>query len=58
MAGKKHSAFQNIRLNPLWKWDKQKAIEWIERKKKDFMKYKPITEEVAQEEESDRENSD
>lgn len=62
IPGRKHSAFKDIHLNPLWKWDKQKAIAWIERKKKDFIKHKSITEEVAEEdeggEEEYRENSD
>lgn len=57
IPGRKHSAFKNIDLNPLWKWDKQKAIAWIEREKKDFIKYKTITEDVPEGEE-DRESSD
>ena len=51
MPGWKHSTFKNMHLNPLWKWEKQKAIEWIERKKKHFMKYKSVTEVVPEEEE-------
>ena len=51
MPGRKRSTFKNMHLNPLWKWEKQKAIEWIERKKKDFMKYKSVTEVVPEEEE-------
>ena len=53
IPGRKHSAFKNIHLNPLWKWDKHKAIAWIERKKKDF---KSIIAEEEEEEGSD--NSD
>lgn len=36
IPGRTHSTYQNIKLNPLWNWDKQKTKEWIEKKKKEF----------------------
>ena len=44
-----------MRLNPLWNWDKDKTVEWIEKRKMEFMKYKRITgdEEVEDEEDND-----
>jgi uncharacterized protein YfeS len=29
-----------MKLNPLWNWDKEKTKEWIEKKKKDFVKFR------------------
>lgn len=31
-----------MRLHPLWNWERKETIEWIEKKKKDFMKYRGI----------------
>ena len=42
-----------MHLNPLWKWEKQKAIQWIERKKKDFMKYNSVTDELPEDVDND-----
>ena len=36
--GRAHSTYCNMKLNPLWSWDKNKTKDWIEKKKKDFMK--------------------
>ena len=36
--GRAHSTYRNMKLNPLWSWDKNKTKDWIEKKKKDFMK--------------------
>ena len=61
LPGRKHSSFNNIHINPLWNWEKQRAIEWIERKKKDFGKYKSVVEELSEEqphEEDSDQNSD
>ena len=58
IPGRKHSTFKNMHLNPLWKWEKQKAIQWIEKKKKDFMKYKSVTDELPEEDIDNDENSD
>ena len=33
-----HRAFKTMRLNPVWNFDKKKALEWIE-KKKEFQKF-------------------
>ena len=56
IPGRNHSTFKKMYLNPLWNWEKQKAIEWIE-SKKDYMKYKTITNE-AHNENSDNEDND
>ena len=38
-----HRNFHTMRLNPLWNWDKYKTVEWIEKRKMEFMKFKRIT---------------
>ena len=38
--GRSHRTFQRMKLNPLWNWDKEKTKEWIEKKKKDFVKFR------------------
>lgn len=37
-----HRSFRNLRLNPLWNWKKEETVEWIEKKQKEFMKYRGI----------------
>ena len=39
VPGRKHYAFPNIPTNPLKTWDITKTQQWIEQKKKDFIKY-------------------
>lgn len=34
-----HKAYHTIKLNPLCDWDKEKTKEWIEKKKRDFLKF-------------------
>ena len=46
-----------MRLNPLWNWDREKTIDWIE-KKKDFMKLRWAVREDEPEESSDAETGD
>jgi hypothetical protein len=48
-----------MRLNPLWNWDRQDTIDWIE-KKKDFMKFRDMTATEAEEDSEDEfdDNSD
>ena len=38
--GRKHSAFPKLHLDPLHKWDVPKTIGWIEKKKKEYYKYR------------------
>ena len=38
--GRKHSVFPKLHLDPLHKWDIQKTLSWIEKKKKDYYKYR------------------
>ena len=38
--GRKHSAFPKLHLDPLHKWDVPKTISWIEKKKKEYYKYR------------------
>ena len=37
-AGRKHLAFPKLKTNPLHNWNQEKTKQWIERKKKQFMK--------------------
>lgn len=66
ISGRHHSNFRNMRLNPLWSWKKDDTITWIDKKKRDIIKFRGITidedeeekdEEVDEEEESDVEES-
>ena len=38
IPGRKHSAFLNMSMNPLWNWDTTKTRHWIEKKKKEMIK--------------------
>ena len=40
--GRSHRNFHTMRLNPLWNWDKDSTLEWIE-KKTEFLKYRRIS---------------
>ena len=40
IPGRNHSMFRKMRLNPLWNWDQEKTTEWINNKKKDFVKFR------------------
>ena len=37
-----HTAYKDIKLNPLWKWNKEKAINWITKKQKEYVKAKAM----------------
>lgn len=41
--GRKHNHFKTMRLNPLWNWNREDTTKWIEKKKKDFLKYRGAT---------------
>ena len=58
IPGRQHTAFKNIRLNPLWNLDKKKTIEWIDRKKKEFEKFMGTCLEDGSDEEDADEYSD
>ena len=51
-----HRTFRRMRLNLLWNWDREKTIDWIE-KKKDFMKLRGAVRDEP-EESSDAETGD
>ena len=53
--GRSHRSFRTMRLHPLWNWERIETIEWIEKKKKDFMKYRGI---AAEENEDERDDTD
>ena len=53
--GRKHHAYPKIHTNPLWSWKHGKTKEWIETKKKQFIKYKGA---VREENDSDPETAD
>lgn len=38
--GRKHSVFPKLHLDPLHTWDIRKTKSWIEKKKKDYSKYR------------------
>ena len=53
--GRAHSSYRNIKTNPLWNWKVDKTKNWIEQKKKQFLKYRGTHE---HESEHDNEDSD
>ena len=53
--GRKHHAYPKIHTNTLWSWKHGKIKEWIETKKKQFIKYKGA---VREENDSDPETAD
>ena len=58
-SGRSHGSFKTMRLNPLWNWDREGTLQWIEKKKKDFMKYRGMTaDEVEREEEEEEEEEE
>ena len=61
IPGRRHNMYKTKRLNPSWNWDKD-TIDWIEKKKKDFIKFWGMTatdaEEDVEEEEEIDESSD
>jgi hypothetical protein len=59
ISGRYHKSFRTMRLNPLFNWKKKETIEWIEKKKRDMMKFRGIApDEDEEEEESDEEEWD
>ena len=57
VSGRCHSNFPTMRLNPLWNWNKD-TIKWIDKKKRDIMKFRGITPDEDEEEEEEEEESD
>ena len=55
-SGRSHRSFKTMRLNPLWNWDRQGTLQWIEKKKKDFSKYRGMTSDGVEQEEEAEEN--
>ena len=53
-----HSKYGSIHLNPLHNWDKKKAIEWIKRKQRDYMKFRTIECDAVSEDESGDESNE
>ena len=59
IAGQSHRSFKTMRLNPLWNWDREDTLQWIEKKKKEFMKYRGMAaDEVEQEEEEEEDEEE
>lgn len=56
--GRSLRTFRRMRLNPLWNWDREKTIDWIKKKKKDFMKLRGAVREDEPKESSDAETGD
>lgn len=40
IPGRTHSVFKKMQLNPLYNWEKEKTTDWINKKKKDFVKFR------------------
>ena len=38
-----HNSHRNIRLNPIWNLDKEKTLKWIDKKKRQFEKFRYVT---------------
>ena len=55
IPGRSHITYKGIHLNPLWNWDRKKAIEWIKRKQRDYIKFKTVED---SDNETDKENYD
>ena len=55
ITGRKHNMYKTMRLNPLWNWNREETIEWIE-KKKEFQKYRGIDAADVPNEEEETEN--
>ena len=49
--GRSHRSFKTMRLDPLWNWDREGTLQWIEKKKKDFSKYRGVTADILEQEE-------
>ena len=58
VPGRRHNMYQTMRLNPLWNWNREDTIDWIEKKKKDFMKFQAISATEAEEELEEEETDD
>ena len=54
--GRKHSWFPNLQTNPVWNWKVDKTKEWIENKRKEFMKYSGTAREENESEPDESEN--
>lgn len=39
---RRHNMYKTIRLNPLFNWKKEDTIKWIEKKRKDFIKFQGV----------------
>lgn len=55
--GRKHNAFKKLHLDPLHKWDIQKTRDWIEKKKRDYVKLRGFVPRDSDSEDEDN-NSD
>ena len=57
--GRKHSSYKGMRTNPLWNWKVDNTKEWIENKKKQFVKYRGTVQEAdATDDESSESNTE
>ena len=57
-TGRSHHTFRRMRLNPLWNWDRKKTTDWIEKKKKDFMRFRGAVRDDEADECSDAETGE
>ena len=55
IPGRSYTKYKGIHVNPLWNWDKKKAIEWIKKKQRDCVKFKVVSD---SDDEADEESHD
>jgi len=53
-----HRSFPAMRLNPLWNWKRKDTLEWIDKKKKDYLKYRGLSTDRSDEQDDDGGDSD
>ena len=43
-----YSIFRRVKSNPLWNWHRESSLEWIEKKKRDYVKGRRIGDEILE----------
>ena len=62
IPNRSHEKFSDIKLNPLWNFDKKKTLEWIAKKKREFSMFRgavyELEDDCEEELETDSDNDD
>lgn len=58
MPGRKHSAFPKLHMDPLCKWNIADTLDWIEKKKRDYVKYRRCIPRETEDDENESEGYD